>query len=99
MDNIITWIIIIAFYAPMHFVLPVLILFITGTEEETVRKVWIRRAVIDSSLSMLLAFVVAIALVQYGHMSWAMLALLASMPLPIIRVLTRKNQKHHQNSE
>ena len=87
MDSIILWIIIIGFYAPLHYLLPVLLLFITGNESESERKAMTRRAVIDSTLSMVLAFVAAIGLVQIGLIGWAMLCLLVSMPLPFVRIL------------
>ncbi len=38
LDDITAWIIIIGFYAPLHFMLPVLFLFITGTESEALRR-------------------------------------------------------------
>jgi hypothetical protein len=92
MDNIVVWIIIIAFYAPLHFMLPVLILFITGKENESTRKALIRQALLDSGLSMLVAFALAIILVQSGYMNWAMLALLVSMPMPFIRIAVHRKQ-------
>ena len=87
MNDTIVWIIIIAFYAPLHYVLPILILFITGNETEAERKTLIRNAIIDSSLSMLLAFIAAIILAKMDLLIWAMLALLISMPTPFIRIL------------
>lgn len=87
MNDTVAWIIIIAFYAPLHYVLPVLILFITGQESESERKTLIRGALIDSTLSMTLAFIIAIILAQMGLLIWAMLALLLSMPAPFIRIL------------
>ncbi len=96
MNDTIVWIIIIAFYAPLHYVLPVLILFITGNETEAQRKSLIRGAIIDSSLSMLLAFIAAIVLAKMELLIWAMLALLVSMPVPFIRIV-RNRKVHTQN--
>jgi|GEM_PF-1403344 len=92
MNDFIVWIIIIAFYAPLHYSLPVIILFITGEESEDTRKALIRRALIDSTLSMLVAFAIAIVLVNMDMMIWAMLALLLSMPLPFVRILQHRKE-------
>lgn len=90
MNDTIVWIIIIAFYAPLHYLLPVLILFITGCESESVRKSLIRWALIDSTLSLLLAFIIAIVLVKLNLMIWAMLTLFISMFVPFIRILRQR---------
>lgn len=90
MDDIVIWIIIIGFYAPLHYLLPVLILFITGRESESVRKRMIRQALIDSTWSLLLAFTLVIALVEFGQVSLAMLILLVSMFLPFVRILAHR---------
>ena len=92
MSDLILWLIIIAFYAPLHYMLPVLILFITGNEGEQVRKALIRRALIDSTLSMCIAFLVAIVLVNMGYMIWAMLVLLLSMPVPFLRIVQHRKE-------
>lgn len=92
MSDITVWIIVIAFYAPLHYLLPVLFLFITGEESGTVRKRLIRSAVIDATLSMVAAFVVAIVLVQLGWIGAAMLVLLASMFLPFARILRHRRE-------
>jgi fatty acid desaturase len=92
MNDFIIWIIIIAFYAPLHYSLPVIILFITGNESEQVRSRLIRRALLDSTLSMILAFVCAVILVQMDQMIWAMLALLVSMPLPFVRIFQHRQE-------
>ena len=90
MNDTIVWIIIIAFYAPLHYVLPVLVLFITGDETEAERKKMIRSAIIDSSLSMLLAFIAAIVLAKMELLIWAMLALILSMPAPFVRIIRNR---------
>ncbi|MDJ0741019.1 MAG: hypothetical protein QNJ91_14990, partial [Gammaproteobacteria bacterium] len=38
MDDVIVWLIIAAFYAPLHFLLPALLLFVTGRESEATRR-------------------------------------------------------------
>ncbi len=92
MNSIVVWIIIIGFYAPLHYLLPVLILFITGNESEPVRKSLIQRALLDSTWSLVLAFVVAIVLVQMDLIVWAMLALLVAMPLPFVRIWQHRRE-------
>ena len=90
MDDAIIWIIIIGFYAPLHYLLPVLILFITGQEDEVVRKQLIRGAVIDSTVSMTLAFVIVISLANSGYLMPAMGVLLLSMFYPFVRILRHR---------
>ena len=92
MDDIIVWIIVAGFYAPLHYLLPVLILFITGNEPETLRKSMIRRALIDSTVSMVLAFTIVILLVNQGRMSLAMLILLSSMGFPFVRIWRHRRE-------
>ena len=92
MDTLVVWIIIIAFYAPLHYLLPVLVLFITGTESDEVRQRLIRRALIDATLSMVVAFVIVIYLVEQGMMSPAMLILLLSMLYPFIGIWRHRRE-------
>jgi hypothetical protein len=84
------WIIIIAFYAPLHFMLPVLFLFIVGGETEAVRKQLIRRALIDAALSMAVAFALAILLVKNNQIAFAMVILVLFMIAPFIRILKNR---------
>jgi len=92
MDNLIVWLIIIAFYAPLHYLLPVLVLFITGREPEVVRQRLIRRAIIDSTLSLVGAFAVVIYLAERQMMSTAMLILLLSMLYPFIGIWRHRRE-------
>lgn len=92
MNNLIVWSIIIAFYAPLHYLLPVLVLFITGRESEAVRQRLIRRALIDSTLSLIGAFAVVIYTVQQQMMSTAMLILLLSMLYPFIGIWRHRRE-------
>jgi hypothetical protein len=92
MDDIVAWIIIAGFYAPLHYLIPVLVLFITGQEADAVRRRLIRRAVIDSTLSMVVAFSAVIALVRQGWMSLAMSTLLASMLYPFIGIWRHRRE-------
>ena len=90
MDDPVIWIIIIAFYAPLHFMLPVLFLFIVGGETETVRKQLIRRALIDAALSMVVAFSIAILLVNNSQIGFAMVVLILFMLAPFIRIIKNR---------
>jgi uncharacterized membrane protein YesL len=90
MDDPVTWIIIIAFYAPLHFMLPVLFLFIVGHESETDRKQLIRRALIDAALSMVVAFALAVMLVNYEQIALAMVILILFMAVPFIRIVRNR---------
>lgn len=90
MDDPVIWIIIIAFYAPLHFMLPVLFLFIVGDETETVRKQLIRSALIDAALSMVVAFALAVMLVNYDQMALAMVILILFMLVPFIRIIRNR---------
>jgi len=94
-EDPIIWIIIIAFYAPLHFMLPVLFLFIVGDETETIRKQMIRSAVIDAAISMVVAFSLAILLVNYAHVALAMVVLILFMLTPFIRII--KNRRAMQS--
>ncbi len=96
MEDPIIWIIIIAFYAPLHFMLPVLFLFIVGHETETLRKEMIRSAVIDAAISMIVAFAIAILLVNYDHIALAMVVLILFMIAPFIRII--RNRRSIQGS-
>ena len=90
MNDPVIWIIIIAFYAPLHFMLPVLFLFIVGDETESVRKRLIRRALIDAAISMLVAFALAILLVNYSQIALAMIVLMLSMLAPFMRIIKNR---------
>lgn len=92
MNDPIVWIIIFVFYAPLHFMLPVLFLFIVGNDSETDRKHLIRQALIDAAISMLLAIAIAFTLVQYDYVMFAMVTLMLFMAIPFIRIVqTRKH--------
>ena len=92
MDDIVVWLIIIGFYAPLHFAMPVLVLFITGRESEAVRKRLIRRALLDAAVSMAAAFTVVILLMSRGAISAAMLVLLLSMLYPFIGIWRHRRE-------
>ena len=90
MNDPVIWIIIIAFYAPLHFMLPVLFLFIVGHESEADRKQLIRNAMVDAAASMVVAFGLAIMLVYYEHVALAMVALVLFMLVPFMRIIRNR---------
>ena len=92
MDDVIVWIIIGAFYAPLHYLIPVLVLFITGSETEQVRRRLMRRALVDSSVSMLIAFALVIWLAGQQRMSAAMAVLFVSMLYPFVRIWLHRRE-------
>ena len=92
MNDPVAWAIVIVFYAPLHFLLPILVLFITGNEAEGVRRELIRHALIDASVSMAAAFALVIYLAQQGDISVAMAILLLSMALPFIRIWRHRRE-------
>ena len=87
MNDTIIWIIIAVFYAPLHFMLPVLFLFIVGDETEEVRKRLVRGVIIDAAVSMLVAFAIAITLAMYDMLALAIVTLVLFMVTPFIRVI------------
>ena len=96
MDDPVVWIIIAAFYAPLHFMLPGLFLFIVGDEAEAVRKQLIRNALIDAALSMVVAFAIALILVNYAQVALAMVILILFMLVPFMRILKNRREMKHE---
>ncbi|HGG58454.1 MAG TPA: hypothetical protein ENK26_00865 [Gammaproteobacteria bacterium] len=86
MNDWIVWIIIAAFYAPLHFLLPALIVFLSADSDEERRR-GIRAALVNAALSMAAAFALVILLVSSGYMLSAMLLLFLSMLYPVGRAL------------
>lgn len=91
MDDPVVWIIVVAFYAPLHFLLPVLFLLIVGGEVNVVRKQLIRSALIDAAVSMVVAFTLAIILVNYAQIVLAMVVLMLFLLVPFIRILNNRS--------
>ena len=90
MNDPIIWIIIVVFYAPLHFMLPLLFLFIVGDEAEVVRRQLIRNALIDAALSLIIAFIIDIVLVIFDHVALAIITLMLFMLVPFIRIVRRR---------
>ena len=85
MDTTIVWLIIALFYAPLHYLLPLLVVVMTGREEGAARKRRLVATGIDCTLSMVIAFAVVIWLAA-DRLQLAMFVLLLSMAAPYLRV-------------
>lgn len=85
MDAAVVWLIIALFYAPLHYLLPMLVVVMTGSEEGEARKRRLVATAIDCTLSMLIAFVLVIWLAG-DWLQIAMFVLLLSMAAPYVRI-------------
>lgn len=88
MDDTITWLIIALFYAPLHFLVPVLVTLFHDGGEPSQRSA-LKATLIDCTLSMSLGFALVIVIAR-DRLPLAMGILLLSMFLPYIRLLSRK---------
>jgi hypothetical protein len=88
MDSVVTWIIIVAFYAPLHYLVPVLMVLLRSSDAE--RRGNIISTLIDCTASMLASFALVIWLASEQRITAAMLVLLLSMALPYLRILRRR---------
>jgi len=90
MDDVIVWMIIILFYAPLHYLLPLLVVFLRGADQRASLKRHLIQTAIDCTVSMGSAFLLVIGLADQ-NMQAAMLILSISLVLPYIRLmLTRR---------
>lgn len=85
MDTWVVWLIIALFYAPLHYLLPLLVVAMTGTEEGAERKRRLVATAIDCTLSMAIAFAVVLLLAA-ERLQLAMFVLLVSMATPYLRI-------------
>jgi hypothetical protein len=85
MTDTIAWIIALAFYAPFHYLGPLLVTLLTGDDTDSQRKLLIINILIDCSLSMFVAFSVAFGLLR-DDLQLAMLVLLISMCIPYLHI-------------
>lgn len=89
MTEAITWIIIALFYAPIHYLLPVLVTLMRSSENA--RRTAVIGTLLDCTLSMVFSFTLATWLISKDRVTAAMAVLLVSMALPYIRVLARRS--------
>jgi hypothetical protein len=92
MNDWLAWLIIAGFYAPLHFLMPALVLFVTGSEPDDVRRRLIRRALIDSLVSMVLAFLVVLVMANAGLIFPAMVILFLSMLYPFLGIWRHRRE-------
>jgi len=85
METTVVWVIIALFYAPLHYLLPILVVVMTGREEGEARKRRLVTTAIDCTLSMAIAFAIVIWLAG-DWLQVAMLVLLLSMATPYLRI-------------
>ncbi|MEJ2213757.1 MAG: hypothetical protein P8Y20_06790 [Gammaproteobacteria bacterium] len=84
MDDTVIWIIIIGFYAPLHYLPPLLMVLFKTTDENRSNMLW--TTAMDCTISMALAFGL-VALVGLENMLLAMSILLLAIFLPYLRVI------------
>jgi hypothetical protein len=86
MDTTITWLIIVLFYAPLHYLVPLLVVLVRSNEQQ--RRGALIRTLQDCTLSMTISFALVFWLVGQERITLAMAALLVSLALPYIRIFT-----------
>jgi hypothetical protein len=84
MDTTVTWFIIALFYAPLHYLVPLLVVLIRSGEQA--RRPAVIRTLVDCTLSMAASFAMVVWLVGLDRLAPAMAVLLSSMALPYIRL-------------
>jgi hypothetical protein len=95
MDTAVFWVIIALFYAPLHYLIPLVIVFFQNVEDPAARKKQMIATAIDCTISMTLAFSLVIWL-SADHLQTAMFVLMISMSLPYVRVWLHRRNKRGQ---
>ena len=88
MDTVIVWGIIALFYAPLHYLVPMLVVFFRNADDAGLRRKRLITTAIDCSISMTLGFALVIFLAEKDMLT-AMIVLLLSMFTPYVRLLLR----------
>lgn len=95
MNDPTAWVIALLFYAPFHFLGPAGLVLLAGQESTTDRRRLLRAILIDCTVTMLIAFGIAIVLFAYQpQLSMAILVL--SMLTPYLHVLIKRIKKPAQ---
>lgn len=90
MSDTLAWIIALGFYAPFHYLGPLLVGYLTGQETPLQRRRLLIRLLIDCSVTLIVGFALAIWLFN-RELTLAMLVLVVSMCLPYLHIIiTRK---------
>jgi hypothetical protein len=96
MDTAVFWVIIALFYAPLHYLIPMVIVFFQNVDNPAARKKQMIATAIDCSISMTLAFALVIWL-SGERLQMAMFVLMISMSLPYFRIwLHRRNNSNKE---
>lgn len=91
MDAFVTWLIIAIFYAPLHYLIPIVIVFFQNVSDPALRKRRMITTAIDCTLSMTVAFALVIWL-SGNRLQAAMLILMLSMSLPYLRIWLQRRK-------
>ena len=86
MESTVTWLIIALFYAPLHYLVPLLVVLVRSDDQQ--RRAALIRTLVDCTLSMTASFALVFWLVGQERITLAMAALLVSLALPYIRIFT-----------
>jgi hypothetical protein len=92
MRDPLTWLIIFAVYAPFHYLGPVLVTLLTGTEDTAGRRRLFRSVLIDCTISLGLALAIAIWLVE-KHLMEAMLVLFVATLAPYTYIWLHRRRR------
>jgi len=88
MNDPVAWAIIALFYAPLHYLLPLLIVFFRNADDPALRRRRLKASAIDCTLSMAIAFALVLFVVERAMLP-AMTILLLSLLFPYLRLLMR----------
>jgi hypothetical protein len=97
MSDTTAWMIALAFYAPIHFLGPALVGFLTSTEASGQLRPLLIGVFLDCTLSMLAAFALAVPLFARAP-QYAALVLLAGMFVPYIHIWLRRRRALRRNA-
>lgn len=85
MSDTLVWIIALLFYAPIHYLGPVLVTLLTGSGPPAASRKLLGRILIDCTFSMLLAFFLAVIIFDKSPQVAAVM-LLVAMLVPYIHI-------------
>jgi len=93
MSDISIWIIALGFYAPIHYLGPALVVLLSGGETSARRRLLLRSVAIDCTLSMVMAFAIAILVFPRAPQAAASLFLVAAL-VPYLHVWLKRRSGH-----
>ena len=92
MSDVIVWAIVLAFYAPLHYLGPLLVGMLTGRETPMARKRLLIGVAVDCTASMTIAFMLALCLFS-DRIQIAMLVLLISLAVPYLHIAIARRRR------